>query len=269
MTDKRFPNAQLSRPLPGDTTLRFLNFRSEALGYRGDAVLFTPPDFEWSQRVPLLILLHGVYGCQWNWWLNGDLANTATKRLCDKTMAPMMIAMPSDGLWQDGSGYVPHAHANYEKWIAEDLVSCLRELFPQLDSERFFLAGLSMGGFGALRLGMKYADRVAGISAHSSVTNVAQLSRFIPYPPSAFLYAGENDTDLLHWAKANQAHLPPIRFDCGLEDSLLDDNRELHRNLEAMGVPHEYEEFPGGHDWDYWTNHVGKTLTFCTQILSR
>jgi len=269
MTERRFPNAQLSRPLPGNESLRFLNFRSDALGYRGDAVLFTPPGFETTQRVPLLILLHGVYGCQWNWWLNGDLANTATEMLSENSMAPMMIAMPSDGLWGDGSGYVPHAHANYEQWIAEDLPACLGELFPQLALKKFFLAGLSMGGFGALRLGMKYAARVAGISAHSSVTNVAQLPRFIPYPTSAFLYAGETDTDLLHWAAANRAQLPPIRFDCGMEDSLLEDNRELHQAFDAMGVPHVYEEFPGAHDWDYWAKHVRRTLAFCSQVLSR
>jgi putative tributyrin esterase len=269
MTERRFPNAQLSRSLPGNENLRFLNFRSDALGYRGDAVLFAPPGFDSAQRVPLLILLHGVYGCQWNWWLNGDLAKTAAQMLSENTMAPMMIAMPSDGLWGDGSGYVPHAHANYEQWIAEDLPTCLRELFPQLVSENFFLAGLSMGGFGALRLGMKYAAQIAGISAHSAVTNVAQLPRFIPYPASAFLTAGEIDTNLLHWAKTNRAQLPPIRFDCGLEDSLLDANRELHHSLEEMGVPHVYEEFPGAHDWDYWTVHVRKTLAFCTRLLSQ
>lgn len=265
----RFPNAQLSRPLPGNENLRFLNFRSEALGGRGDVLLFTPPDFTSAKKLPLLVLLHGVYGCQWNWWLNGDIANTATQMLRAGAMAPMLIAMPSDGLWGDGSGYVPHPHANYELWIAEDVPACLRELFPQIDAEKFFLAGLSMGGFGALRLGMKYATRIAGISAHSSVTDVAQLSRFIPYPPTAFLHAGKTDTSLLHWAATNRALLPPLRFDCGLEDSLLEDNRGFHRALQELGVEHVYEEFPGGHDWPYWTEHVRQTLLFCTNILSR
>lgn len=269
MTEKRFPHAQLSRPLPVEGNLRFLNFRSEALGQRADVLLFTPPHFDSAQRVPLLLLLHGVYGCQWNWWLNGDVSTTAIEMLRQGRMAPMMIAMPSDGLWGDGSGYVPHATANYEQWIAEDLPSCLGELFPQLDIEKFFIAGLSMGGFGALRLGMKYASRIAGISAHSSVTNVAQLPQFIPYPASAFLHAGEADTDPLHWAKVNRAHLPPIRFDCGIEDSLLEANRKLHLALEDLGVSHLYEEFPGGHDWPYWSEHVRRTFSFCTQVLSR
>jgi S-formylglutathione hydrolase FrmB len=266
---KQFPNAQLSRPLPGNENLRFLNFRSDALGQRGDVLVFTPSEFGRLERVPLLLLLHGVYGCQWNWWLNGNLDSTAAEMLRDGTMPAMMIAMPSDGLWGDGSGYVPHVHANYEKWIVDDVPNCLRELFPQLHSEKFFVAGLSMGGYGAMRLGMKYPSRVQGISAHSSITQVAQLPQFIPFPVSAFQHAGELDTELLHWAKINAEHLPPLRFDCGTDDPLIAANRELHQALTRMNVSHEYQEFPGGHDWPYWTEHLRQTLAFCKDVLSR
>jgi len=264
---KRFPNAQLSPPIPGNERLRFLSFRGEALKGRGDALLFSPPEIESLDRVPLLLLLHGVYGCQWNWWLNGNIDGLATGMLRHGTTIPMMIAMPSDGLWGDGSGYVPHAHADYEKWIVDDIPDCLRELFPQLHPEKFLIAGLSMGGYGALRLGMKYASRVQGISAHSSITRVAQLSQFIPSPARAFQYAGEVDTDLLHWAASNRDHLPPVRFDCGTDDSLLEANRELHQTLTRMNIPHDYREFPGGHDWQYWSEHIRETLAFCKSVL--
>jgi enterochelin esterase-like enzyme len=266
--EKRFPNAQLSQPIPGTESLRFLNFRSEALGSRGDVVLFFPPGMESLKRVPLLLLLHGVYGCQWNWWLNGDLNNTALEMLRSGKSAPMMIAMPSDGLWGDGSGYVPHAQADYEKWVVDDLPGCLRELFPQLHPQKFLIGGLSMGGYGALRLGMKYASRIQGISAHSSITKVEQLSQFIPFPAKSFQYAGKAEVDLLHWAKMNKEHLPPIRFDCGTDDPLVQANRELDEALTHLGVPHVYEEFPGGHDWPYWTQHVRQTLAFCQRVLT-
>lgn len=264
-----FPNAQLSRPIPSNECLRFLNFRGEALRSQADVLLFTPPRFESFGRIPLLLLLHGVYGCQWNWWLNGEIDRVAMEMLGAGTMLPMMIAMPSDGLWGDGSGYVPHLHADYERWIVEDVPNCLRELFPQLSQGKFFLAGLSMGGYGAMRLGMKYAERVQGISAHSSITRVDQLAEFIPFPAAAFQHAGEVDTDLLHWAETNRECLPPLRFDCGTEDPLLEANRELHRVLTAKNIRHEYREFPGGHDWPYWTEHVRETLAFCKGILSK
>lgn len=265
---RKFPNAQLSRPIPGNESLRFLNFRGDALGTRGDVLVFTPPGSEGLSNLPLLVLLHGVYGCQWNWWLNGDINTIATEMVRSEATVPMMIAMPSDGLWGDGSGYVPHAQANYEKWIVDDIPRCLRELFPQLLPGKFLLAGLSMGGYGALRLGMKYASQVQGISAHSSITKVAQLSQFIPFPATAFQYAGNVDVDMLHWAKVNRDALPPIRFDCGTEDSLIEANRELHRALTQLHVPHSYEEFPGGHDWPYWTQHIRDTLAFCKRVLS-
>jgi enterochelin esterase-like enzyme len=264
---KQFLNAQLSRPLPGNLNLRFLNFRGRALGYRGDVLLYFPPTFESLERVPLLMLLHGVYGCQWNWWLNGDIDSTLTKMIADGSALPMMVAMPSDGLWGDGSGYVPHAHGNYEEWIANDIPLCLGELFPHLSVEKFFIAGLSMGGFGALRIGMKYAARIQGISAHSSVTDVAQLPRYIPYPAEAFEHAGKVDCDLLHWAETNRHQLPPIRFDCGTEDELIDANRDLNRRLLQMNIPHSYQEFPGGHDWLYWADHIRETLRFCKEVL--
>ena len=264
-----FPNAQLSPPIPGNENLRFLNFRGNALPQRADVLIYLPPETEKLKHVPLLLLLHGVYGCQWNWWLNAAIDKTASERLRAGDMAPMMIAMPSDGLWGDGTGYVPHVHGNYEEWIVEDIPKCLGEWFPQLSADKFFLAGLSMGGFGAMRLGMKYAARVLGISAHSAVTDVEQLSRFIPYPPATFQFAGEPDTSLLHWAEANRSHLPPLRFDCGTEDPLIEDNRQLHRELTQRGIPHQYEEFPGNHDWPYWTEHVRSTLAFCKGILER
>jgi putative tributyrin esterase len=264
----KFPNAQLSRPIPGNETLRFLNFRGDALGSRGDVLIFTPPGIDASSKLPLLLLLHGVYGCEWNWWLNGEIDTIATEMLRNGTTIPMMIAMPSDGLWGDGSGYVPHAHANYEKWIVDDVPRCLRELFPQLHPEKLLLAGLSMGGYGALRLGMKYPSQVQGISAHSSITKVSQLSKFIPFPAEAFKYAGDLDTDLLHWAEVNHNRIPPIRFDCGTDDPLIEANRELHTALTQLHIAHIYEEFPGAHDWPYWIRHVRDTLAFCKRVLS-
>jgi S-formylglutathione hydrolase FrmB len=98
---------------------------------------------------------------------------------------------------------------------------------------------------------------------------VTQLPRFIPYRPEEFLFAGAEDVSLLHWAAVNRDHLPPLRFDCGTEDSLIEENRLLHRQLTELGVPHTYEEFPGNHDWPYWTEHVRQTLAFCKTVLTK
>jgi S-formylglutathione hydrolase FrmB len=56
--------------------------------------------------------------------------------------------------------------------------------------------------------------------------------------------------------------LPPLRFDCGVDDQLIEENRALHRDLEARGIAHTYEEFPGAHTWAYWERHLEDTLRF-------
>ncbi|HVL39813.1 MAG TPA: hypothetical protein VM328_10535, partial [Fimbriimonadaceae bacterium] len=55
---------------------------------------------------------------------------------------------------------------------------------------------------------------------------------------------------------------PSLRFDCGLDDFLLDANRRFHRHLEQIDYVHEYEEFPGTHEWGYWDVHVRDALAF-------
>jgi S-formylglutathione hydrolase FrmB len=130
-----------------------------------------------------------------------------------------------------------------------------------------FIAGLSMGGFGALRLGAKYPQRFAGVSGHSSITHFAQMSKFVEEPLAAYGPPPEDEQSVLHWMLANRDRLPPIRFDCGTEDLLIEENRLLHRELDARGVPHTYEEFPGGHEWPYWERHIADTLRFFGRCL--
>jgi putative tributyrin esterase len=124
-----------------------------------------------------------------------------------------------------------------------------------------------MGGFGALRLGAKYAQQVAGISAHSAVTTLADLRPHVAEPLEEYLRSGKRDTDLLYWVRRNRAILPPIRLDCGTEDGLIGSNRALHAALIEEKIAHIYEEHPGGHDWIYWQEHVGETLRFFSGLI--
>ena len=62
--------------------------------------------------------------------------------------------------------------------------------------------------------------------------------------------------------RRNRALLPPFRFDCGVDDPLLQSNRQLHHALQLDGIEHEYDEFAGGHEWPYWTRHFEDTLRF-------
>jgi enterochelin esterase-like enzyme len=263
----RFRNAVLSEPLCGHG-VRLATLYSPALKRRADMTIYLPEGYE-RQPLPLLILLHGVYGSHWNWWALGGLPQIARDMLASGEMRPLAIVMPSDGLWGDGTAYVPHRIFNAEAWVLEDVPECVGELLPMVRTEKFYLAGLSMGGYGALRLGMKYAPKVKGISAHSAVTRLEDLKAFVSDPIGEYLASGAENTDIAYWAQTNRAMLPPIRFDCGREDSLLASNQALHANLLVHKIPHIYEENEGGHTWDYWQTHVRSTLRFVSEIEKR
>ena len=256
-------NVELSDPEFERDHLRLLTFKSPALKGRGDVTIFVPPGCEEKEGLPLILLLHGVYCSHWAWALKGGAHLTALGLIEQRLMAPAVIAMPSDGLRGDGTGYLPRQSADYERWIMEDVVGCVTQALPCLAPRSdLFIAGLSMGGYGALRLGAKYAARVKGISAHSSVTHPDQLARFTEEPVWADGESPRPDWDVLYWMKAHKEKLPPLRFDCGAGDDLIEENRQLHRDLEANGIPHQYFEFEGGHSWPYWREHVRDTLLF-------
>ena len=259
----RYRTVELSDPRYERDHLRLLTFKCPALKGRGDVTLFVPPGCEENVGLPLILLLHGVYGSHWSWSLKGGAHHTALALIEKGLLRPAVIAMPSDGLWGDGSGYLPHQSADYEKWIVEDVVGCVTETLSFVSEQSdLFIAGLSMGGYGALRLGAKYARRFRGISAHSSLTHHGQLNRFVEEPMASYPTPREEETGVLYWLKKHREILPPVRIDCGTGDDLIGENRKLHQELTAEGVPHQYFEFAGDHSWAYWQEHIGDTLLF-------
>jgi len=257
----RFRTVELSDPRFERDGLRLVTVKSVALGRRADVTVYVPPGG--NDPLPLVVLLHGVYGSHWSWSLRGGVHLTAARLIETGELPPVAIAMPSDGLWGDGSGYVSHDDADYERWIVDEVPAAAALSDERVtDRSLVFLAGQSMGGFGALRLGAKYAARFAGISAHSAVTTIARLHESVEEPLEDLPSFGLADGTALHWLEAHAARLPPLRFDCGTGDGLLAGNRALHAALDARAIEHVYEEFPGGHDWPYWKLHVADSLRF-------
>lgn len=130
------------------------------------------------------------------------------------------------------------------------------------------IGGLSMGGWGALRLGLKHRERFASVAAHSAVCELVERQKAANWPELALILRDglPPDCDLRALARRS-GPLPALRIDCGTEDFLIEDNRALHRDLTALGVPHRYEEHPGAHTWAYWDQHVQAALDFHVQNL--
>jgi S-formylglutathione hydrolase FrmB len=185
---------------------------------------------------------------------------------------PLIVVMP-DGF---RSVYVNnHAGHPFGDYISLELPAMIERTFhARTDRGGRCVGGLSMGGYGALRTALAFPDRFASATSHSGALCHGGPLMHSPDKESV-LYTGEmarifgpdptgSDADLLHLA--GQAHaagnLPKLRIDCGVDDFLFECNQRFHAELQAAGVPHEYETFPGAHTWDYWDVHVREALSF-------
>jgi S-formylglutathione hydrolase FrmB len=260
-----FQTIEASDPALEKENLRYVTVKSPALGGRGDVTLWVPP----SQEIDtVLILLHGVYNSHWAWSHKGGVHRVAQALLDAGEISPMVIAMPSDGLSRDGSAYLTFPSGqDVEKWVVDEVPAIAQLAAPNLSSTaKIAIGGFSMGGYGALRLGAKFPHRFHSVSAHSSITDIHEMAKFVAEPLDDYLACAPiEELSAIHWMRKHCDRLPRLRFDCGVDDLLLDGNRSLHAALKTDGIPHIYEEFLGGHEWPYWQKHVAGTLRFASQ----
>ena len=259
-----FRTIRISDPEIEPKGLIFITAKSASLKGRVDVSVKVPDRIKGGSDIPVVVLLHGVYGSHWAWAYSGNAHNQLEAMISKGTSEPFILAMPSDGLWGDGTGYVPHKFADFEKWVGVELPSLLEQTIDEVSPQsRFYIGGLSMGGYGAFRIGLKYTNRYSGISGHSSMTDIAQMPMFVEEDWS--FWNKENDGKIEDILDAMEV-VPPIRFDCGSDDELLGYNRELRDHLVSKNVQHVYQEFPGGHEWSYWQEHVSETFKYFTML---
>lgn len=262
-----FRTVERADPAVSAEGLDFVTVKSSALRRRADVTLFVPPAARGVRDLPIITLLHGVYGSHWAWALKGRAHLTAARLIAQGRLPPVALLMPSDGLWGDGSGYVPQTGLDAERWIIDEIPALARQLLDGC-SERspLLVAGLSMGGFGALRLAGKHPQRIKAAAALSAVTEAAQLANLLEESMDGWSPAPADRSVLAALAGAS-GPLPPLRIDCGRDDELLEANRALHLALQQARVRHLYAESPGGHDWPYWTRTLEQSLSFFGDVL--
>jgi putative tributyrin esterase len=268
-TDITFATVELSDPAFEMEGLSHATVASAALGRRGDVTFFVPKEAKGLSNIPVYIMLHGVYGSHWAWAMKAGAHRIAAKMIAEGQIAPCILAMPSDGLWGQGSGYIPHTDHDPERWILDEVPAIAALACPAVGAgSPVCISGLSMGGFGAMHLGGKYPDRFKAIAAHSSCTNTAQLSEFTPDDRSG-CSQDDIDADVFTALQSAGPKLPPLQIDCGTEDPLLDHNRALTAALTTAEIAHSYNEYPGGHEWPYWEARLPETFRFFHQASAR
>ena len=237
-----------------------LNYHSDALG-KSVAANVILPEANFKGPFPVFYLLHGR-GDDHSIWMR----RTSIERYASAW--PMMIVMP-DG----GRGFYSDAVAGpaYESSIIHDLIPFIDGTFNTI-AERSgrCVGGLSMGGYGALRLALRFPEMFCSTNSHSGALDFghseiewanpddqAELERICgPHPRGS-------EYDLYALAeKSDAATRPALQIDCGTEDFLIEQNRAFHRHLDELQIAHEYAEYSGAHSWEYWDTHVQSALQF-------
>jgi S-formylglutathione hydrolase FrmB len=185
---------------------------------------------------------------------------------------PLIVVMP-DGF----RGFYTNNNEGpaYFDYMTKDLPAYIERNFPAKRTRNGrCVGGLSMGGYGALLMGLGRPDMFASVNSHSgallcgsTVSDIRKSAEFRrifgPNPKGS-------EHDLIHLArrlKKAGKQLPSIRIDCGTEDFLLKENRTYHAELQKLGIAHQYEEFPGSHSWDYWDLHIREAIAFHAKAL--
>ena len=295
---------------PGRGSVHLDVVHSQALGVDKRVAVYLPPSYgrDVTRRYPVVFYLHGLFGAETDWLSKGGLDAVADSlAAAGKGEAILVTPDGDDGWWsdwavegsfatcadtlhtEDPARYCVQRH-KYEAWVTHDLVAWMDSHYrTRADRSHRGIAGLSMGGVGALTLALKHPDLFGAALSHSGVVSVL-LDETNPFVAPAryvttldsvrapatswkarLLLALGPSTD--RWRDYQPAVLagalqerggpvPALRFDCGTEDALLAENRALHWELQRLGIAHDYGEWRGAHSWRYWHDRTPAGLAW-------
>jgi putative tributyrin esterase len=222
-------------------------------------------------RFPVVYLLHGLTGHYNNWY-----DKTKLKEYVHRFGAIIVTPEGNDG-WYTDSVSVPND--KYESYIIQELIPEIDKKFRTLaDRDHRAIAGLSMGGYGAIKFGLKYPEMFSLVGSFSGALGVVSFTdndRNAAFMKTINTIYGPADS------KTRQANdlfglvrtltpdkiksLPFLYIDCGTEDFLFQNNRDFVVLLLEKKVPHEFRELPGGHTWTFWDAQVQEFLELADQ----
>lgn len=224
-----------------------------------------------SERYPVIYLLHGLYGHYTNWTDKTKVAEYAAKYR-------FIIVTPegADG-WYTDSVSIPKD--KYESYIIKELIPEIdRKFRTKADRADRILAGLSMGGYGALKFGLKYPELFTLVGSFSGAfgtskfteKNAGEIGKTVD---SVFGAVGSetraaNDVFSLLDNVTDVKKLPFVYQSCGTEDFLFASNRDLDALMIKQKVAHEYRELPGVHDWVFWNDQIREFLAVAERHLA-
>lgn len=229
-----------------------------------------------TKRYPVVYLLHGLTGHYNNWIEKTHLTDNVTAY-------QFIIVMPEgNNGWYTDSATVPTE--KYESYIIQELIPDVEQRFRASNArEGRAIAGLSMGGYGALKFAVKHPEMFVFAASLSGALDaaswtVADLKGFeFIWKTLGPVYGAANsetrtanDLGKLYreLPAARIGALPYIYLDCGTEDGLLQTNRGFADILVKQKIPHEYRQLPGNHAWTYWDAQIQEVLKIAAKKLT-
>ena len=247
-----------------DTVSTFSNSMQKQI----KAVVILPNNYTKTKLYPVVYLLHG-YGGNYADWI------TKVPSITTYSDEYNIIIVCPDGDYNSWYFDSPvDSTKRYETYIAKELVSWIDEHYTTLaNAKGRAIAGLSMGGHGALYLAFRHQDVFGAAGSMSGGVDlqpfpanwgIAQkLGTYADHPEVWKLNSVINLTYLVQ----NKSY--PLLFDCGTEDFFYPVNKKLHEKLLANGIPHDFISRPGAHSWEYWANAVGYQMLFMHNFFER
>jgi len=228
-----------------------LNFSSQPLGKQSALYAALP---QGRRDLPVLYLLHGLSDDYTTW-----LRRTSIERYAERFGVMVVMADGGRGFYTDAK-HVPGAWESHLLAVV-DLVDATLPTAARRQCRA--IGGLSMGGYGAIKLALKHPERFGSAHSHSGSLDIADRLREATNPDLPGIFGATLDPaeDCFALA-ARRGAKPRLRIDCGVDDFLIGHSRRFHAHLTAVGVAHEYAEFPGAHEWEYWDRHIVAALEF-------
>lgn len=236
-----------------------LSFHSEALERTVPLRALVP--LEDAPRVPMpaMYLLHGLYGSEQDWF-------QYTRVMLWARAKGLAVFCPAG----ENGFYVNQADTGeaYMRYVGEELPAFTRRLFP-LSSRRedTFIAGLSMGGYGALNAGLTYPEIFGKVAALSAALRPWKRmdkpqGGCVQRPAYARALFGQDTEpwDTLTLARQCGARAPELWLSCGAQDDLLEENIALVNGLRQAGIPAHFDQPPGAHNWDFWDREIQRVI---------
>ena len=209
---------------------------------------------------PVLYLLHGLSDDHSIW-----LRRTSIERYASEMGLAVVMPNVHRSFYTD-----MEQGQRYWTFISEELPRITKTLFKISDKrEHTFVAGLSMGGYGALKLALNHPNRYAYAASLSGVMDIAHFWKQRGGNNAEYkmifgsLKKLKNSLNDLHYVAeelAKKRRKPKLYIACGSEDHLIGDNRRFHEKLDDLKIKHEYVEEPGAHEWGFWDSHIQKVL---------